>query len=281
MRRLARGFTLVELIMVIVITGVLAGSLVVFFKPAFDSYLDVGRRATLTDMADTAIKGMTRDIRSAVPNSFKLIDPNVCFALVPTVDGALYRTAPDKRAGAPATFHFNPLVPNATSQLDLLTPTGDLTGKAIVINNINGDDVYTGTSRATVTAFQALSASTTPTDEVGTARIGFASTTFPGNDRGAYLFVVPASGQIVYYIYSSANQKLYRLATGFTGSAPTSCPGVAGAAVVADFVAGATFSRVLNQGTNADLTYVQLTLKLSQNNENIQLTHGVAIENRP
>lgn len=281
MKPRSEGFTLIELIIVMVISGVLAGTLVVFFRPAFDSYLDVGRRATLADLADSAIKGISRDIRSAVPNSFVLIDPNRCFALVPTSAGALYRTAPDQRPGAPATFHFNPLVPNATDQLDLLTPTGDLSGQFIVINNLNGDDVYSGASRAAVTTFQALSASTTPSHEVGTARIGFASTTFPANDRGGYLFVVPGNGPVVYYIHAPAEQKLYRLATAFTGSTPSSCPGVAGAAVVADYVSSAIFSRVLNQGTNADLTYVQLTLKLSQNNENVVLTHGLPIENRP
>jgi len=278
------GFTLVELIVVIVITGVLAGTLVVFFKPALDSYLDVGRRATLTDMADTALKSMSRDIRMAVPNSVRLIDSKVCFALSPTADGAIYRTAPDKRPAAPATYHFNPLVPNATAQLDLLSPIDNINGKTIVINNINGDDVYTGASRATVSSFQALTTVSTPTNEVGTARIGFASKTFPAHDRGGYLFVVPADEQVVYYIYSSSTKKLYRLARTFAvqgNTAPTSCPSIAGAAVLADSVADVTFSSLPNQGAGADQVYMQLTIKLSANGEDVQLSYGVSAENRP
>ena len=44
-----RGFTLVELVMVITITGILAASLTIFLKPVIDSYFDTRRRADLTD----------------------------------------------------------------------------------------------------------------------------------------------------------------------------------------------------------------------------------------
>ena len=63
-----RGFTLIEMIMVIVITGVIAGMVAVFIKGPVDSYFDMARRAELTDIADTAMRRMTRDIRLALPN---------------------------------------------------------------------------------------------------------------------------------------------------------------------------------------------------------------------
>ena len=83
-----RGFTLVELVMVIIITGVLAAALTVFMKPAIDSYFDTRRRADLTDMADTALRRMSQDIRSAVPNSIRSVTAS-CFQLVPTIAGFL------------------------------------------------------------------------------------------------------------------------------------------------------------------------------------------------
>src|ERR1035437_9964243 len=89
-----RGFTLVELIMVIVIMGVMASMIVVFLKPAVDSYLDSRRRADLTDIADTAIQRMAQDIRRAVPNSVRSVS-STCFQLVPTIAGGRYRMAPN------------------------------------------------------------------------------------------------------------------------------------------------------------------------------------------
>jgi len=63
------GFTLVEMIMVIVITGIIGGMVAVFLRAPIQQYMDVSRRAELTDIADTALRRMTRDIRTAVPNS--------------------------------------------------------------------------------------------------------------------------------------------------------------------------------------------------------------------
>lgn len=70
--RHGRGFTLVEMIMVIVITGILGSMVAKFIKGAIDSYVDTARRAELTDMADTVLRRMTRELRLAVPNSVRV-----------------------------------------------------------------------------------------------------------------------------------------------------------------------------------------------------------------
>ena len=44
-----RGFTLVEAIIVIVLTGILASAVAVFLRVPIQGYLDVARRAELTD----------------------------------------------------------------------------------------------------------------------------------------------------------------------------------------------------------------------------------------
>lgn len=87
------GFTLVEMIMVIVITGIIGGIVAVFLKAPIDQYIAVGRRAALTDIADTAIRRMARDVRTAVPNSVRVTGAcPVCAAeFLPTKDGGRYR----------------------------------------------------------------------------------------------------------------------------------------------------------------------------------------------
>ena len=66
------GFTLSEAIMVIAITGILAGIVVVFISGPVTGYLDTARRAELTDQADVALRRITRDVHLALPNSLRV-----------------------------------------------------------------------------------------------------------------------------------------------------------------------------------------------------------------
>jgi MSHA biogenesis protein MshO len=83
------GFTLIELIMVIVITGIISGMVAVFIKTPIDQYIDITRRAEITDIADTALRRMERDIRTSVPNSVRLSGRYLEF--LPTKAGGRYR----------------------------------------------------------------------------------------------------------------------------------------------------------------------------------------------
>lgn len=90
------GFTLVELIMVMVITGIIAGVVAIFMKTPVNQYLDIARRAEMTDIADTALHRMARDIRTAVPNSVRLPVPtdSTYIEFLPTKTGGRYRANP-------------------------------------------------------------------------------------------------------------------------------------------------------------------------------------------
>lgn len=68
----AAGFSLVEMIMVIVITGIIAGIVAVFMSSPLQSYVDANRRADLTDAADLVLRRMSREIRQALPNSVRV-----------------------------------------------------------------------------------------------------------------------------------------------------------------------------------------------------------------
>lgn len=68
----AAGFTLIEAIMVMVITGILVSMVAVFITKPVEGYVDSVRRAELTDTADVALRRMMRDIRLALPNSLRV-----------------------------------------------------------------------------------------------------------------------------------------------------------------------------------------------------------------
>lgn len=89
-----QGFTLIEAVIVIAITGIIAGIVAVFIRAPVDAYFDSVRRAEMTDIADTALRRMARDVRLALPNSVRVFTPDgTTFYLefLQTRSGARYR----------------------------------------------------------------------------------------------------------------------------------------------------------------------------------------------
>jgi MSHA biogenesis protein MshO len=92
LRKQESGFTLMEMIIVIVITGIIGGIVAVFLKAPVQGYVDSARRAELTDIADTAMRRMARDVRTAVPNSVRTgCGGTPCVEFLPTKGGGRYR----------------------------------------------------------------------------------------------------------------------------------------------------------------------------------------------
>lgn len=278
----SRGFTLVELVMVIVITGVIAGSLVVFLKPAIDSYFDTRRRADLTDMADTALRRMSQDIRSAVPNSVRSIS-STCFQLVPTIAGGRYRMAPDTAGGSEYID-----TSEATPDFDVLSPLWDTTnppavlpvlaGDWVVINNQNGGDVYDETNRKAISAV-----ATPPPVATGIHRITLAASKqfSPGYDGGRFVVVKNTEPTI---FYTCHDKTLYRGTTApgvFTQLADQTACTNAGGAIVATDVERCDFVYNLNPGATQESGFVWMRLELRRDGESAALAHGVHVDNVP
>jgi MSHA biogenesis protein MshO len=88
-----RGFTLVEAVIVIVITGILAVVAASFISRPIEQYRDLSRRAELTESANSAIRRMSRDLHLALPNSVRQADTTNCIEFLMTKDGGRYRSA--------------------------------------------------------------------------------------------------------------------------------------------------------------------------------------------
>jgi MSHA biogenesis protein MshO len=177
-RQHSAGFTLIEAIMVIVITGILAGGVAVFITKPVQGYVDSVRRAELTDAADVALRRMTRDIRLALPNSLRLKDSGnvtvatcaagtTCYVeFIMTKSGGRYRDTGDSSTGGNFLDFTgtvsNPSCPGTPSLcFDILgsspanPPNIAPTGDSIVVYNLGTGyapaDAYTGGNRTTVT----------------------------------------------------------------------------------------------------------------------------------
>lgn len=278
-----RGFTLVELIVTLVLFGLMAATLVVFLKPAIDSWLAVRTRAALASDADHALRRMLRDVRAAVPNSIRTPGTQ-CFELVPTGGGGRYRMAADGVTAGSAAV--DPQA--ATSQFDVFSTLAPLpaVGDWVVVDNQNPGDVYGGRNRSAITALA------TPAAALGQHRLSIDAMQFPlGYDGGRFTWV-PDSQKAVFYVCSGASTTLnssgdapgvlYRLKNyGFNAAAPSSCPAVAGADVLATGVRSCRFLYNANQGATQQSGFVSLQIELTRNNETASLVLGAHVSNVP
>ncbi|MBN1958785.1 MAG: prepilin-type N-terminal cleavage/methylation domain-containing protein [Desulfuromonadales bacterium] len=99
------GFTLIELIVVIVIVGILAALGGQFIVAPVTGYVDLSRRTRLVDQAEMALRRMQRDIRHALPNSIPSVIDSPTLNLEMTIDGGRYRRYPGP--GFNDTLKFN------------------------------------------------------------------------------------------------------------------------------------------------------------------------------
>lgn len=273
-----QGFTLVELVMVIVIMGVIGSMVAVFMKRPIDAYFDTARRAALADVADTTLRRMARDIRKALPNSIR--GPNnstpnpQCIEFIPTKTGGRYRVS-DILAGdgtslnfSAADTSFNMLSSNSGRPTDQRIAAGDLI--AVYNLGISGSNAYNADNTATVSG--------TPTEAGSPAEttIPVSSKLFPLPSGSNRFHVIPGGEKVVSYICSGGT--LYRntnYAYGSSCLAPT--PG--STPVIATNVAACNF--VYNGSDLQRNGLVQMSITFSDAGETVSQYHEVHVNNTP
>jgi len=271
------GFTLVELIMVIVIMGVIGGMVSVFMKSPIDAYFASARRAALTDVADTVVRRMARDIHRALPNSIRTSGTN-CLEFIPTKMGGRYRAS---GTGAldftTAVTSFNMLASNAIP-MEQRIAADDL----IVVYNlgIGGSDAYNSDNWSAVTSVGATTSDETP--------ININSFRFP-LESGSYRFqVIPSTEKLVSYVCSpstSTDASLYRTVSGSASTNPYSttpgCP-VTGPSLATHVDCTRTWFNYTGSDLQRNaLVSMALTVKDSTSSESVSLQHEVHVSNTP
>lgn len=290
----SRGFTLVEAVMVITITGILASMVAVFIKQPVDSYFDAARRAELTDTADTTVRRMARDIHLALPNSVRnpVDGSDKCVEIMPTKIGGRYRMMAEAAGGDILDFtlvddKFDMLWLNSALPAANQMAVGDV----VVVYN---DGSVSGNAYAGVNAIQVASLAE-PGGTPNTTAITFVgtSTAAPFNrkqlpsESPAYRFqVVPSNEHVVAYGCSGGD--LYRYSRKLTAAwvQPANC---------ATMTTGATAATLARNITACSLKYdppgsstglsrfgiVSISLEISQSGESVRLYHQVHVDNTP
>ena len=265
------GFTLVEAIVVIVITGIVASFVAIFIRLPVQSYVETTARIALADAADTAVNRINRELRLALPNS--VVKHNAgAIQFVLTKAGGRYVDVSNLPPATIQPLQFN--VANPSFDMVGPAPTGRaaiLPGDLIVINNSKTApaDVYaiTRNNVATVTSVT--------TTAVGNTRIalnGTLGTTSPAPFR----FRV-AIGTVTYVCQ---NNQLVRY---FTPTIPTTGLALAGlgkASVVAERALCVFETVVLPTQAGTSLVTAKLTMS-SPTGETATLVRQTQVENLP
>ncbi|WP_250656584.1 type II secretion system protein [Alkalimarinus coralli] len=104
--RTHKGFTLVELVIVIVIAGILAVGSVQFVGQATQGYSDAADRQQLATIGWIASEKVSRELRNALPNSLRLDSNTVkkCIEFIPVISGSHYLTLPGATPATPKSF---------------------------------------------------------------------------------------------------------------------------------------------------------------------------------
>lgn len=256
------GFTLAEAIVVIVITGILAGIVAVFIRSPVQGFFDTTRRAALADAADTVLRRIGRDLRQALPNSVRLNGSTALEFLHVRAAGRYCEQGP-----------CNPLDFTVSDpSFDVLGPGVEvLSGDSVVVYNLGvaGADAYEGTATSRRLAAAPFgSALTTVTISSG-VRFPFSSPA-----RRFQIVDTPVS-----YICSGNELRRY---WGYTIAAIQPVPPASGTnALLADKVVPGGCNFAYQAGASQRDALVSLRLELTDGGETVSLLHQVHVNNAP
>jgi MSHA biogenesis protein MshO len=265
------GFTLIEVVIVIVLTGILSVVATSFITP-LQGYFDALDRAELSDVADTALRRMGRELHAALPNSVR-VDGNY-IEFVPTITGGRYRATVDPAvadpvcgsAGADLSFSGND---TCFEVIGTLSPAPAI-GEEVVIYNTAPFYVYADNNVAAIA----------PGSTAG--NVVFASKQFPLESPGKRFQII---GRPV--TYACNDTTLWRY-SGYSrqASQPTSIATLDGLAEVVKArlatglnCAASNFSYMPGATQRAGL--VTMSLTLANSSDSVTLLHQVHVQNVP
>ncbi|MGH7192552.1 MAG: PulJ/GspJ family protein [Candidatus Saccharimonadales bacterium] len=275
----ADGFTLVELVIVIALTGILATVAAIFIRAPVEGYISTANRAALVASAQAALNQMSDDIRNALPNSVRV--SGTALELLHVADGTRYRDGNAPGAGgADIRLKFNqadtdfnvmqPFTTSATGDWLSIYPTTTTTG--------SGASPYdVGMSPAVITP-------TGTSITIGAAGNGSQVSEYHVALSPGYKFLYSSPNKRIYlvdkavsYICSGSNLTRY---SGYTfGTAQPNPPAGGTNALEVDDISACAITYTAGTPTRRGL--VTINLSLTRNGETITLLSQVHVVNSP
>ena len=211
-----RGFTLVELIIVITLLGIISLVSVGFITSSVQGFADLKRRDQLSAAARVAVERMAREVRNALPNSIRVTAAGDCLEFIPTTGASRYLTVPISTSAAANSFDavafaLPPNVQNsriAVYPIDSNRNDSDDSGRLATDNPIYDLDNHSIISPGLTSTGTDLAPVPTPVS--GTVTVNMAAAhAFPADSPSSRFFIVqePVSFCLV---ANGSNRDLYR-----------------------------------------------------------------------
>lgn len=273
-RHSQNGFTLIEAVMVIVITGILAGIVAIFISGPVGGYLDTARRAELTDQADVALRRLARDVRLALPNSLRVGSAGGVnyIEFILTQSGGRYRFEGD----GSTVGDFLSYTDAADISFDALGPLPAMAANDfVVIYNLGPGnapaDAYAGGNRAQV---QSLAGNT-----VTLTANPFAGQAPPLPSPGSRFQVVPGAIRAVTYACPAAVAGNLTRQWNYGFNAGQAMPPAGGSSAI--LAGGATCGVEYTTNATGRNGLLYITLTLSSGGESVSLFQQIRVDNAP
>jgi MSHA biogenesis protein MshO len=283
-----RGFTLVEMIVVMVITSILAGVMVLFIRRPVQNYVDAAGRAEMSDVADLALRRITRELHSALPNSVRVLTTGsvVLLEFIPTKAAGTYLSV-DDNAGGPALDFQDSSKHSFTVVGEMPAfPYNIVADDYIVVYNLGPDyvtaDAYAGGNRAQVASDPVGNVVTLKANPFADPSNGIPNTSptqrFSVATQPVTFRCAPAGGgmQLTRYWNYQFNA---------SQADPASMANPPGQtiqhAILASNVAGCNFSYTQLQNVHSGLVGITLIVGRPDGTETVTLAHQASVENTP
>ena len=289
------GFSLIELITVVVLIGLLATAGGLLLLNPIEAYDDQVRRQQLVDQGEMALRQIARDVRRALPNSLREtpVGTGSAIEMVNTVDGARYR---DEIGGVDYIDNIHVLdFISPDDQFNLLgllelADAGELASgdQRLVIYNTS-DDIYTEAVdtldyEGIITREDMSLTLTTPNpgpddDEANILMSDFFLFTQQSPGQRAYI----VDGPISYVCDPTTSQMLRYSGYDYRVTQPTASGDFTGPSTeVGTVISQLTFcSMTYDDGTSERGGILTVEITITNSGESVSLLHQIHVQNVP
>lgn len=272
----SRGFTLIEMITVIVLFGIIGGVAAYMINNTLQHYADMERRDRLQTSARLAIERIVREVRQALPNSVCVFDGTGCNSpanmvyFIRTADAGAYQ---DQAGNYPdAVKSPLPVSPDSASQFDVVSGTGMniSAGQWVVVYNLSNNVYAPGNNRHQIDSLTTKDPDTSVAGDNITVIHFSGNVSFP-TDSPARRFHVVENNATMFFVQ---NNQLFRATSTFASPETPINP-----SLLLENVQALNFR--YDPGNPSRSGLLQIDLTVSDDGETINLVHETHVFNTP